>query len=188
MDSSDTFYIVEIPFHDESDFHVFRKLESAEQWATEVLSQPHIDYVELITLKRQKSIQLPRPDEGPAGRDAWFARYAGRAPSLTYDIFHFDRMPPGEAKLAMDKGWIDPEDAQNDAPTAAELIDFALKWKDLGCTLSGYVVSPNREDTRVTIDSIECDIPEYVSREFVEAWEQLGFRADERSLTRLWWD
>lgn len=51
---------------------------------------------------------------------------------------------------------IDPDDAQNDSPTAKEFFDFGVKWNCLfSVEYNGYVVSKKRPDCRVSIEGID---------------------------------
>lgn len=139
-----------------------------------------------ITTQLQPS-NVPKTPE-LSERDKFFARYGERDAKPGYDIFYFSGLSGEEAVLAMKNGWIEPTDRHNDAPWAQELIDFAIKWRTASVTLGGYVVSPERADTRVTIDTVECNMPEYVNRDFVKEWIELGAMSDERDLNRIWWD
>lgn len=71
-------------------------------------------------------------------------------------IARFTKIPLSTVKELIKKGYLDPEDSQNSSPTAGEMVDFAddgsNKWN-----FSGYAVSPNRPDCRVTIDSVGTD-------------------------------
>ena len=49
-------------------------------------------------------------------------------------------------------GFLDPEDCQNDSPTAAEFLEFMHEHQ--GFLAHGYAVSPDRDDYRVTIEGI----------------------------------
>ena len=65
----------------------------------------------------------------------------------------FDEMSVETAKKLIEKGYIDPDDAQNNAPCAQEMVDFcddgSGKWY-----LHGYVVSRDRDDSRISFEGV----------------------------------
>lgn len=83
----------------------------------------------------------------------------------------------------------DPEEYQNDAPTIGSLCKFLQEHPT--CTVSGYVVSPERTDSRVSIDKIQgsnmtsTDLQAFIDR-FRYATE---FEVDLENKTAFaWWD
>jgi len=50
---------------------------------------------------------------------------------------------------------IDPDDAQNCAPTAGEIGEFLRDHPNF--TAHGYAVSPKRDDYRVSFEGVSCD-------------------------------
>lgn len=68
-------------------------------------------------------------------------------------IRRFEDMAVGTAKELLRKGYVDPCDAQNLSPTAQEMIDFCDDGSDKWY-LHGYVVSPEREDCRITFEGV----------------------------------
>ena len=56
-------------------------------------------------------------------------------------------------KELKEKNFLDPEDAQNSAPSIEEMMEFMDGHK--GFTAHGYVVSPDREDYRVSLEGVE---------------------------------
>lgn len=52
----------------------------------------------------------------------------------------------------LDKGWMDPEDTQNDSPTNMEMFEFCVANPSF--VMHGYVVSPARDDVRVSIEGV----------------------------------
>ena len=69
-------------------------------------------------------------------------------------ICQFDNMRFETAKELLNRGFLPPVDKQNDAPTAQEFIGFMEQHDPGNWTLSGYSVSPARDDVRVSIDGI----------------------------------
>lgn len=53
------------------------------------------------------------------------------------------------------ENFADPNDGHNDAPSIAEFIEF-MEAHD-GFTVGGYAISPERNDYRVSIDSISYE-------------------------------
>jgi len=53
------------------------------------------------------------------------------------------------------RNFADPEDCQNDSPSIKEFYEFAKKYSHLSIGFHGYVVSPERDDYRVSIEGLE---------------------------------
>jgi hypothetical protein len=72
-------------------------------------------------------------------------------------VKHFKRLPLELLELLVLEDHADPNDKQNDAPTIRDLITFARQLKDKGYDFyfGGYATSPDREDYRVSVDTIE---------------------------------
>ena len=60
------------------------------------------------------------------------------------------------ADALVDYGFLDPDDKQNEAPTAGEFIEFCKNHPNIDCRLLGYAVSPQRNDCRVSIEGLKC--------------------------------
>ena len=67
----------------------------------------------------------------------------------------FERLSYRELKWLVDNHFANPEDSQNWAPSIANFLKFMENHK--GFYVGGYAISPDREDYRVSIDSIGCD-------------------------------
>ena len=74
-------------------------------------------------------------------------------------ICQFDNLHFKMATELVRRGFLPPEDKQNEAPTAQEFIDFMKQHDPDNWTLIGYAVSPTREDVRVSIEGIRSDRP-----------------------------
>lgn len=60
------------------------------------------------------------------------------------------------AQELVDEGYLDPSSRQNESPTAAEMIELVDTH---GGVLHGYMVSPHRDDARITLTSFTvCDL------------------------------
>ena len=71
----------------------------------------------------------------------------------------FDNLRFKMAKELMNRGFLSPEDKQNEAPTAQEFITFMKQHDPNNWILHGYAISPKREDVRVSIEGIESIDP-----------------------------
>jgi hypothetical protein len=89
--------------------------------------------------------------------------------------------------------FVDPACRQNEGPAAGDVLRFIQRWPCV--TARGYAVSRRREDYRVSLDGLECDLRRVpaAEREKLRAEFALFCRgADEYSddAERLfaWWD
>jgi hypothetical protein len=84
--------------------------------------------------------------------------------------------------------FIDPDDAQNEAPSAKQFLGFMQKHPNV--IAHGYAVSPTREDYRITIDGLSVQAS-YATRELKFAFVGFAKEADELELENglwAWWD
>lgn len=94
-----------------------------------------------------------------------------------------------QIKTLLDEGFLDPEDAQNDSPTAIEFFEFMQEHPTL--TAHGYVVEPARIDCRVTIEGLEGYLTD---PDDIEAFKQFCVTASELTVNECtgyvysWWD
>ena len=63
-----------------------------------------------------------------------------------------ENVPVDIVQKLIDEKFVNPDEYQNDSPTTQEFLIF-LKTHE-GFTLSGYIVSPDRNDYRITFTSI----------------------------------
>lgn len=77
-------------------------------------------------------------------------------------------------KELVKKGYLDPKDKQNDAPTAGEFIKFMEKYPEFEA--HGYIIDNEREDRRISIEGLS-GYPQ--SEEAKEAFEEMFSEADE---------
>lgn len=73
-------------------------------------------------------------------------------------MIRFGYLTANDAHKLIDLGLMDPEDCQNSSPTAKEFLDFVDTFGE-DWYLHGYVISPERDDYRVTIEGIGCERP-----------------------------
>lgn len=108
------------------------------------------------------------------------------------EIIYFEDIDKNSVKLLIDENFLDPEDAQNCSPTAKDIYDFISNpVGDADYTVSGYIVSPARDDYRTTITSISgfcCDKESLASFvEFARYADELEISTDSNSVY-AWWD
>jgi hypothetical protein len=98
-------------------------------------------------------------------------------------IKHFAGLTHQRCQSLINHNHTDPEDRQNDAPSFAQITDFLQRNPSF--TAHGYVVSPEREDYRVTLEGVESDDDSDID-EFCRMFHD----ADEFevSLPRAWYD
>ncbi len=104
-------------------------------------------------------------------------------------------------KLAqlLEEGFANPQETQNNSPTIQEFYEFGKKFQNLGYEqfFIGYVVSPDREDYRTSIDAIQLSlesetIDSRIYADFVSAFKRFAQTADETDISLkllyAWWD
>lgn len=96
-----------------------------------------------------------------------------------------------QIKTLIDENFLAPSDRQNFSPTAGEFLDFMQNYPEVRA--HGYVVSPDRDDYRVTIEGLEC--PEFKLTEdsfgLYINFVKLCRHADELEINSelySWWD
>ena len=102
------------------------------------------------------------------------------------------------AKL-IDEGYIDPEETQNGGPTMQQLLDFGdfaeAESEDIIVEYTGYMISPDRPDSRITITGIKIamdgatdPIPDEIQDEFRERFAGADDFVVGNEHCRAWWD
>lgn len=69
-------------------------------------------------------------------------------------IRSFSRVDPKTVAALVEKGYANPDEAQNNSPCIQEFLDFCEQHPKTDYTLSGYTVSRERADCRVSVDQI----------------------------------
>lgn len=96
----------------------------------------------------------------------------------------------------IEEGYVDPDGSQNRSPTMMELCEFgeqALQEYDgIDVVYGGYMISPNRGDSRITITSIDIEAAGQIPRDLLTDFaEEFGgadeLRLDDNVLS-AWWD
>ena len=71
-----------------------------------------------------------------------------------YGISKFKDLPLDVIKQLIEKGYLDPDDYQNCSPTVSSIVKFVEEHDPANWRFHGYVVSAERDDTRVSIEGI----------------------------------
>ncbi len=71
-----------------------------------------------------------------------------------YGISKFKDLPLDVIKQLIGKGYLDPDDYQNCSPTVSTIVKFVEEHDPANWRFHGYVVSAERDDTRVSIEGI----------------------------------
>ena len=101
------------------------------------------------------------------------------------------------AKL-IEEGYIDPEGTQNYSPTMQELLEFGDDAIDafdfITVEYTGYMISPKRPDSRVTITAITIEtndghnIPQEVQSSFIDDFRKADEFEVGDEICHAWWD
>lgn len=103
-------------------------------------------------------------------------------------IVRLDRIGVTTLETLFRERFVDPNDSQDEAPSASELLAFMQKHPEV--LAHGYAVSPDREDYRVTIDGLSVQ-SSFATAELKLAFLEFCKDADELDLKnglRAWWD
>ena len=100
---------------------------------------------------------------------------------------HYDFANVETLKTLIQRGYLDPNEAQNDAPYVLEFIKFMEKYPEFEA--HGYIVDNERDDRRISIEGVR-GYPQ--SAEAAEAFEDMFHRADEFNVSEdefyCWYD
>ncbi len=72
-------------------------------------------------------------------------------------ICRFDGLTLDTVQELIRKGFLARDERQNESPTVAEFMSFVKEHNPSNWIFHGYVVSPERDDCRVTIEGIESN-------------------------------
>jgi hypothetical protein len=100
----------------------------------------------------------------------------------------FGDLPHDKLQQLLDLDFADPDDAQNASPTIGKFLEFLKKHPEV--KTHGYVVAPERDDYRVTIEGIHYEGT--ISEELRKDFKDLCKGADEKVIGKkklfCWWD
>lgn len=106
---------------------------------------------------------------------------------------HFYSLSFEKLSTLLEEGFAYSEEIQNSSPSIAQLHAYAKKCieKGFNAVFFGYVISPNREDYRTSIDAIEVTGIN-LDPDVISEFEQLAQSADEIIVNSMqlyaWWD
>lgn len=110
-----------------------------------------------------------------------------------YDLLYYAGLTAEGLKLLIEKGYADPEDRQNSAPSIGEFLEFMKAHPRFGA--HGYIVTPERDDYRVSVEGLSCcgaDIEDIVAftNEYAHADEFSIDQSEEGEgyVCRCWYD
>jgi hypothetical protein len=115
------------------------------------------------------------------------------------DCEFFEDLTLDKLAQLLEENFAEPQQTQNNSPTIQEFYEFGQKSQNLGYEpfFIGYVVSPDREDYRTSIEGIQMSleaetIDSRIYADFVSAFKRFAETAHEKDISsRLlyaWWD
>jgi hypothetical protein len=107
----------------------------------------------------------------------------------------FSRIPLELLELLLLENHIDHEERHNNSPSVRDMVVLAKQLKDKGYDFyfSGYVVSPDREDYRTSIDTIHIkyyfDNSNHINNRVISKFFENADEKDiEQGSMRFWYD
>ena len=102
----------------------------------------------------------------------------------------FEALTLEQLQYLIDNNFIDLEDCQNSAPSVEEMFEFMKAHSDF--VAHGYVVSPDRDDYRVSLEGLRYRGKKKVSVKLVAEFVSFcqgadALEVDEKQLF-CWWD
>jgi hypothetical protein len=104
------------------------------------------------------------------------------------EIKYFENLSYSQLYELIDNNLIELDECQNDSPTVNEFYKFMQLH--INATAHGYVVSPGRDDTRVSLEGIAL-ASEFVDKSALSDFIELCKHADELQTQGdlyAWWD
>lgn len=110
-----------------------------------------------------------------------------------YDLMYFDHVTVETLQKLVDLDVLELDDAQNDAPTAGEFMEYMRNHPEMNVTAHGYVVTPERDDYRVSIEGLNANPTTHEDLlsfmwEFDSADDMCGDEKDGIYSAYCWWD
>jgi len=95
-------------------------------------------------------------------RDRIMCRYmSGGYAEFFGGVEHYTGLDLATLKLLIEKGYADPKDQQNCAPSIGEIVK--VMERNPGLTAHGYWVSRERDDARISVEGVEGPLkPEFL--------------------------
>lgn len=104
------------------------------------------------------------------------------------EIKYFEYLSYSQLHELIDNNLIELDECQNDSPSVKEFYEFMQQH--INTTTHGYVVSPGRDDTRVSLEGIAL-ASEFVDKNVFSDFIELCKHADELQTQGdlyAWWD
>lgn len=104
------------------------------------------------------------------------------------DIKYIEELSIEQLKALEKEGLLDLEDSQNCSPTIKEFMEFMEEYPQVKA--HGYIVSPKRDDCRISLEGLICN--ENITDELLFQFANGFHSADEfeisKEFLRVWWD
>ena len=120
----------------------------------------------------------------------------GSNPPEHYDCKRFT-CEKEKIETLVKEGFLDPKEYQNCSPTTQDFLDYTEGFEDYGIEtkFTCYVIEPERDDTRVTIEGVNFIVPEtaydqvaYIVEVFHDADVFTVEHAWSNYYIHTWWD
>lgn len=112
----------------------------------------------------------------------------GKPITTKYDIKNYKNLTLDQLRQLVALNFIELDECQNSSPSVSEFLEFIQKFPQV--TAHGYVVSPERNDYRVSIEGLEYKGP--ITVQLAIDFTNLCREADEFTLTEnklsSWYD
>ena len=100
-----------------------------------------------------------------------------------YDIERFEGLSLEQLKTLVTEGFAKTRERQNYSPSIGEFLDY-FEDGGVSVTFHGYVVSPERADTRVSVEGFVCRYADHIVNDFHHADEFTVYNG----WIYAWWD
>lgn len=97
----------------------------------------------------------------------------------------FDEISKEKVEELIDKEYLDPESRQNRSPRAEDMLDFMRKAEEhagVNVYAHGYMVSPERSDSRITLEGIKLVSNQKLPRTLMSDFSEFFNMADQFEL------
>ena len=101
---------------------------------------------------------------------------------------HFVELTLSQLNSLLDEGFIDPEERQNCAPDTMEFKAFLETYPE--ATLHGYIITPDRDDYRVTIEGLEYhgEVSREMLSDFIDMFRTADDFIQDQEYLYCWFD
>jgi len=120
------------------------------------------------------------------------SQYARIRPGGTTDT---ESISVATLETLLEDGYIDPNERHNNAPTVAQFYNWGSYYDqadNVTVAYRGYMIGPERPDTRISITEIcvedDSGIPDYIVEEFEATFDTAEILCIGEELLTAWWD